>query len=137
MLLRHPHTVSESSGRFIAFRRQGDNGSLIAHPGFDIVSLGCYCETKYLTYCSSGHRMTLKVELTRHARRRMQQRHVTEEEVRQTLLQPDRRASDSYGDPVAFRRFPDRVTVKVAYVVDAGVQVVKTVLCRPERSRGQ
>ena len=79
--------------------------------------------------------MTLKIELTRDARRRMQQRHVSQEEVRHTISQPDRRATDSDGDPVAFRRFPDGVTVKVAYVVDAGVHVVKTVVCRPERSR--
>ena len=67
----------------------------------------------------------------------MQQRHVTEKEVRHTLIEPDRRATDGDGDPVAFRRFADGVAVKVAYVVDAGVDVMKTVICRPERSRGQ
>jgi hypothetical protein len=42
---------------------------------------------------------------------------------------------DSDGDPVAFRHFVDRVTVRVAYVVEAGVYVIKTVVCRPERSK--
>ena len=78
--------------------------------------------------------MAVRVEFTRHARRTMQQRRVTEEEVRQTLSQPDRTATDSDGGPLAFRRFADGVTVKIAYVVDAGVCVVKTVICRPERS---
>ncbi len=79
--------------------------------------------------------MALKIEWTRHARRRMRQRHVTEEEVRQTLDRPDRTATDIDGDPVAFRHFVDRVTVRVAYVVEAGVYVIKTVVCRPERSK--
>jgi Domain of unknown function (DUF4258) len=81
--------------------------------------------------------MALRLEITRHARRRMQQRHVTEDEVRHTLIQPDRTATDSDGDPVAFRRFADGVAVKVAYVVDADIYVVKTVICRPERSLEQ
>lgn len=63
----------------------------------------------------------------------MRQRHVTEAEVRQTLDRPDRTATDSGGDPVAFRHFDDGTTVKVAYVVEDGVHVVKTVICRPER----
>lgn len=83
--------------------------------------------------------MALKIEWTRHARRRMRQRHVTEEEVRQALGQPDRTATDSDGDPVSFRRFADgatvKVTVKVAYVVEADVHVIKTVVCRPGRSK--
>lgn len=79
--------------------------------------------------------MALQIEWTRHAGRRMRQRHVTKEEVRQTLNQPDRAATDSEGDPVAFRRFADGVTVRVAYVVEAGVYVIKTVVCRPERSK--
>lgn len=78
--------------------------------------------------------MMLKIEWTRHSRRRMRQRHVTEEEVRQALSQPDRTASDSEGGPVAFRRFADGVIVKVAYVVEADVYVIKTVVCRPGRS---
>jgi hypothetical protein len=65
----------------------------------------------------------------------MMQRHVTEEEVRQTLARPDRVATDSDGDPLAFRRFGDGITVKVAYVVEAGVYVIKTVVCRPERGK--
>ncbi len=64
----------------------------------------------------------------------MTQRHVTEEEVRQTRFQPDRKATDRDGDPVAFRRFADGVTVKVSYVGEAGVYVVKTVVW-PERSK--
>lgn len=79
--------------------------------------------------------MALKIEWTRHARRRMRQRHVTEEEVRQALSQPDRTAIDSDGDPVSFRQFADGVTVKVAYVVEADVHVIKTVVCRPGRSK--
>ncbi len=79
--------------------------------------------------------MALKIEWTRHARRRMRQRHVTEEEVRQALGQPDRTATDSDGDPVSFRRFADGVTVKVAYVVEADVHMIKTVVCRPGRSK--
>ncbi len=79
--------------------------------------------------------MALKIEWTRHAGRRMRQRQVTEDEVRQTLAEPARTATDSDGDPVAFRQFPDGVTVKVPYIVEAGVYVVKTVVCRPERSR--
>ncbi len=79
--------------------------------------------------------MAPKVEWTRHARRRMRQRHVTEGEVRQVLSQPDRTATDRDGDPVSFRRFADGVTVKVAYVVEADVHVIKTVVCRPGRSK--
>jgi len=52
-----------------------------------------------------------------------------------TLDRPDRNATDSEGDPVAFRRFGDGVTVKVAYVIEAGVHVIKTVVCRPGRGR--
>ncbi len=78
--------------------------------------------------------MALKIEWTRHARRRMRQRHVTETEVLRTLSQPDRTATDSDGDPVAFRRFSDGVTVKVAYVVERDMHVIKTVVCRPGRS---
>ena len=65
----------------------------------------------------------------------MRQRHVSEEEIRQTLDRPDRTGTDSDGDPVAFRQFADGVTVKVAYVLEAGVYVVKTVVCRPGRSK--
>lgn len=79
--------------------------------------------------------MALKIEWTRHARRRMSQRHVTEEEVKQVLSRPDRTATDCDRDPVAFRQFADGVTVKVAYVVEADVHVIKTVVCRPGRSK--
>jgi len=65
----------------------------------------------------------------------MKQRRVTEEEVRQALSQPDRTAKDSEGEPLAFRTFADGVTVKVAYVVEADVHVIKTVVCHPGRSR--
>ena len=78
--------------------------------------------------------MARKIEWTRHARRRMRQRHVTEEEVRQALSQADRTASDSEGDPVSIRRFADGVIVKVAHVVEADVHVIKAVVCRPGRS---
>ena len=77
--------------------------------------------------------MALEIEWTRHARRRMRQRHVTEAEVRQTLARLDRTATGSDGHPVAFRHFDDKGTVRVAYVVEGGVYVVKTVVCRPER----
>jgi len=65
----------------------------------------------------------------------MSQRHVTEEEVRRTLGHPDRTATDGDGDPVALRQFADGTTVKVAYVVEADVHVIKTVVCRPGRSK--
>lgn len=79
--------------------------------------------------------MALKIEWARYARRRMRQRHVTEEEVRQALSQPDRTATDTDGDPVSFRQSADGVTVKVAYVVEADVYVIKSVISRPGRSK--
>ena len=79
--------------------------------------------------------MALKIEWTGHARRRMRQRHVAEEEVRRVLSEPDRTATDADGDPVSFRRFADGVIVKVAYVVEADVHVIKTVVCPPGRSK--
>ncbi len=57
----------------------------------------------------------MRLEFSQHAKRRMQQRKIKQEDAEQTVISPDRWEHGTHGEINAFKSFPE-YRLKVSYI---------------------